>query len=218
MVDQMLCLHIPAKNGLLFIEPGTGDQLLSEDKDAGYNDYLNWSFRSLSPTLDPYEEPDDGGLILFDHNKEKFCEDLRFAIPAALKEAFGDEPLRYQILSEPRSSEFGEQSTMLTISTAHISAATRRILAKQKGSLPEIGVPTYQKDGWGWLLYINDLEINHIKIAIKKLSMGEPTEDYPLWESLPDLAQCLLFARREGADVLCFDSDAVMVEGLEVYN
>ena len=84
-----------------------------------------------------------------------------------------------------------EISKMLTISTAHITEETDKLLRDG-----EVDVCCFSLDDFGWLI----------------LSFG-PDKDIP-----EDLQACLTFANRHGCDWLRMDCDAPVVEGLVVYD
>lgn len=105
MTDKVF-LCVPSKNAILSFEPGTGDNLTQEDIDMGFNDYLNWYTKEMNP-IDLSEEA-DGGMVLFNNEVDPYREDLRFAIPAVLHEAFGDGTLPYIILNGSDEDRYKE--------------------------------------------------------------------------------------------------------------
>ena len=64
MYDNMI--FIPEKRWFIVFSEGTGDNLLPEDYDAGYVDYINYDV--LIAGLDAYGDPSygqyDGGMVL----------------------------------------------------------------------------------------------------------------------------------------------------------
>lgn len=69
---QQLFVYLPGRDreNLLVIEAGTGDNLLSEDIDNGYVDYVNYYSSTMQILADDPESPEaviapeDGGMIL----------------------------------------------------------------------------------------------------------------------------------------------------------
>lgn len=60
-----LLIYFPKRDvsNFLRIEEGTGDNLLREDIDEGYVDYLNWESYSVSPEDCPPEFVENGGSV-----------------------------------------------------------------------------------------------------------------------------------------------------------
>lgn len=63
---ESILLFLPEKNEFVFMEYGSGEQLLWEDRKAGYDDYIN--IQTYSFDGDFNEE--DGGLLMF-KNEER---------------------------------------------------------------------------------------------------------------------------------------------------
>lgn len=67
---------------LFIIEEGTGDNLLDEDFDDGYVDYVNWTMHRMALDDDiPVFVEDDGGMVLSkeyvcDRTVESICKDV----------------------------------------------------------------------------------------------------------------------------------------------
>lgn len=94
-----------------------------------------------------------------------------------------------------------EISKMLTISTAHITEETNKILENPHNTLPLV---TYNKDGYGWFVYIPEKDFAHDVKIIKKLP--------------DDLAILFMFARCHEINIICLDSDGDEINNLPVYN
>lgn len=95
-----------------------------------------------------------------------------------------------------------EITKMLTLSTAHITKETAKILEsgdRRQGTLP----PYFPKGDYGWFFYVDpDYLCVH--------SDGRVEEMYP--KTSGDLHDCLREAWREGCNWLCLDSDGLVVE------
>ena len=81
---------VPAKKKFLKVQPGTGDNLLCEDRVLGYCDYFLYSVFSpddlgLDDELDMNCE--DSGMILL----KEMCYDTDEIAPDCVKMAFGEE-------------------------------------------------------------------------------------------------------------------------------
>lgn len=58
-------LLFPETGLLLYVQEGSGDNLLSEDLSAGYVDYLDWTSYKVSAGCDPELLEHDGGMAMF---------------------------------------------------------------------------------------------------------------------------------------------------------
>ena len=87
-------IYVPSMKQLVRISEGTGDNLLDEDIDAGYVDYIYYEQYELGPDI---READGGQVMLTKLFREQFtC--TKDAIPNALDMAYGDESLKYIVL------------------------------------------------------------------------------------------------------------------------
>jgi len=82
-----LLTYVKARKTFIKIQEGTGDNLLHEDLEAGYVDYVLWSTfvpedLELDQTLDM--ELIDSGMVM---DKEPLT--CQSALPACLRDAFG---------------------------------------------------------------------------------------------------------------------------------
>ena len=85
---------VPEQNLLIYAEEGTGDNLLPEDRQRGYEDYVEYRTYSMDDTI---EESDGGELLL----KELFQEtypDTAACVPDLLDEICEDRTIEYCIL------------------------------------------------------------------------------------------------------------------------
>ena len=81
-------VFLPSKKSIVYMQEGCGDQLMQEDLDAGYNDYVDYKICSYNESLSKFEEG-DGGIFLY-NNKEcsgswhtKIGDTIKFAFDEA---------------------------------------------------------------------------------------------------------------------------------------
>ena len=89
-----------------------------------------------------------------------------------------------------------EISKMLTISTAHISEETARLLDIEPDN-DNMQLTVYNKADFGWFVYVS-----------------EYFEDCDIPD---DLRKCLELAKENNCTWLCLDCDAEIVDGLDFY-
>lgn len=88
-------IFVPAARQIIRIAEGTGDNLLPEDKEAGYEDYIMYEQHSLDVGM-PVE--DGGQLMMRALVREKYgC--LADSIPDVLDLAYGNSSIGYMILT-----------------------------------------------------------------------------------------------------------------------
>lgn len=87
-------IYVPDAHQILRINEGTGDNLLDEDIDAGYVDYIYYDQHGLENGL---PEVDGGMVLLTELFQDKFTctED---AVPHVLDMAYGQPELSYIVL------------------------------------------------------------------------------------------------------------------------
>lgn len=90
MFDDLF-LYIPDLNEILEIQEGSGDNLCSEDYEAGIVDYMNYYIYDTS-----LREKDGGMLMTKEYVQEKY-KSLADAIPDILDYAYGRSDIRYVI-------------------------------------------------------------------------------------------------------------------------
>jgi hypothetical protein len=90
-----LLIYVPAKNEILKIAEGSGDNLLHEDEEEGYVDYLDYTEIECNNGL----SEGDGGMLLLNCSACERYEILEDAIPDILDMAFSDSTLDYIVLS-----------------------------------------------------------------------------------------------------------------------
>lgn len=63
--DNLLMLIGPKKRTLVRVSRGSGDNLLTDDINEGYIDYVDWSSYKIGlEACDPDMSEDDGGMVL----------------------------------------------------------------------------------------------------------------------------------------------------------
>ncbi len=87
-------IYVPAAKQLIRISEGSGDNLLDEDIEAGYVDYIYYEQYELGPDI---QEVDGGQVMLTELFQEKFtC--TKDAIPHVLDMAYGTDRLECIVL------------------------------------------------------------------------------------------------------------------------
>jgi hypothetical protein len=87
-------IYVPEACQIIKISEGSGDNLLDEDIEAGYVDYIYYEQYVMDPDM---RETDGGMVMLTELFQEKFnCTDD--AIPYVLDMAYGQELLPYIVL------------------------------------------------------------------------------------------------------------------------
>lgn len=87
-------IYVPAMKQIIRISEGTGDNLLEEDIEAGYVDYIYYEQHAVG--ID-FPEVDGGQIMLTKLFQEQFtC--TKDAIPNVLDMAYGDETMEYILL------------------------------------------------------------------------------------------------------------------------
>lgn len=87
-------IYVPDTKQIIRISEGTGDNLLDEDIDAGYVDYIYYEQHRVA--ID-FPEVDGGQIMLTKPFQEQFtC--TKDAIPNVLDMAYGDDSMKYVVL------------------------------------------------------------------------------------------------------------------------
>ena len=87
-------IYVPDFKQIIRISEGSGDNLLDEDIEAGYVDYIYYDQHSREIDL---PEVDGGQVMLTELFRDKFsC--TKDAIPAVLDMAYGNENIEYIVL------------------------------------------------------------------------------------------------------------------------
>lgn len=87
-------IYVPEAKQIIKISEGTGDNLLDEDIEAGYVDYIYYE----QYVMDPEMRETDGGMVML---TELFREQFKCtadAIPNVLDMAYGCDTLGYIVL------------------------------------------------------------------------------------------------------------------------
>ena len=93
-----------------------------------------------------------------------------------------------------------EVSKMITLSTAHITEETSKMLENPNNKLP---LSIYNKGQFGWFIYVPT----------------ETKDDSETLKELPkDLAILYMFARYNEFEVICLDCDGDTVDKLPIYD
>lgn len=95
MLERALLYFIPSRGEFLKIQPGTGDNLLREDRALGYTDYVLWStFKPLDLGIDGELDMEclDSGMVLLKMDPIASLQDDvgRMLQDNVLAQAYGD--------------------------------------------------------------------------------------------------------------------------------
>lgn len=98
---ENIFIFVPGANQIINISEGSGDNLLQEDMDEGYVDYIYYEQYGLEVDL---REVDGGMVLLTEPFQEKFTctED---AIPYVLDMAYGSDSINYIMLKGENKNE-----------------------------------------------------------------------------------------------------------------
>lgn len=89
-----LFIFVPEMKQIIRVGEGTGDNLLSEDIEKGYVDYINYDQHDLSSNLSVV----DGGQVLLEGMFRKLFQCTADCIPRVLDMAYGSAAVDYIIL------------------------------------------------------------------------------------------------------------------------
>lgn len=87
-------IYVPLNKQIVRISEGTGDNLLDEDIEAGYVDYIYYEQYDLDYDI---QEVDGGQIMLTQAFQEKY-ESTKACIPDVLDMAYGDKTIPYIVL------------------------------------------------------------------------------------------------------------------------
>lgn len=87
--------YVPANNQLVYLQEGSGDNLLKEDLDNGYKDYVDITAYELA---DGTPEETDGGQLMFEYMVQGHYKCLADSIPDVLDFLYDSPYLEAQIL------------------------------------------------------------------------------------------------------------------------
>lgn len=91
---EPIYIYVPEMKQIVRIAEGSGDNLLDEDIEMGYVDYIYYDQYNLEAAI---PEVDGGQIMLSEPFQEKFTS-TKDAIPAVLDMAYGDENMHYIVL------------------------------------------------------------------------------------------------------------------------
>ena len=78
-----ILVYVPKAQAVIFLQDGDGSQLMSEDREAGYNAYVDYKINKYVGDDQLFAE-DDGGLYMYDNSKVNCWTDM---IEAAICDA-----------------------------------------------------------------------------------------------------------------------------------
>lgn len=84
-------IYVPEAKQIIEISEGSGDNLLDEDIEAGYVDYIYYS----QHIMDPYMREYDGGMVMLTEPFQEKFTCTADAIPHVLDMAYGQASLEY---------------------------------------------------------------------------------------------------------------------------
>lgn len=99
-----LWLFVPEKNQLVFIQEGSGDNLLQEDRDNGYVDYLDITAYTLDDIGMVHET--DGGQLMTEYMVQEHYECLADSIPDVLDFLYDNDLLNARLLCKVEEGRF----------------------------------------------------------------------------------------------------------------
>lgn len=89
-----LFIFIPSEKQILCISEGTGGNLMDEDEDAGYVDYIDYEQYSVEAE---FPEVDGGNIMMKEYVRDKYNQ-LVDCIPDVLEFAYGKRDMEYTVL------------------------------------------------------------------------------------------------------------------------
>lgn len=87
-------IYVPEAKQIIKISEGSGDNLLDEDIDAGYVDYIYYE----QYIMDPHMRETDGGMVMLTELFREQFTCTEDAIPNVLDMAYGQETIEYIVL------------------------------------------------------------------------------------------------------------------------
>ncbi|MDE6625597.1 MAG: hypothetical protein K2K56_04420 [Lachnospiraceae bacterium] len=90
-----LFIFIPSMRQILMISEGDGSNLLDEDQEEGYVDYINYEQYCLDVDM----PLDDGGELMMKEYVRDHYKQLSDSIPDVLEFAYGNKDMAYTVLS-----------------------------------------------------------------------------------------------------------------------
>lgn len=97
MFDDIL-VYVPEKETFIIIAEGTGDNLLPEDMDEGYVDYINYYTFDKTDIFEENAFYDCGGMIMYKELIQEKFTDIRQVIPEVLFDIFEQKGINFIVL------------------------------------------------------------------------------------------------------------------------
>ena len=91
---EPIYIYVPDAKQIIKISEGSGDNLLDEDVEAGYVDYIYYE----QYVMDPHMRETDGGMVMLSELFQKKFTCTEDAVPSVLDMAYGQESLVYIVL------------------------------------------------------------------------------------------------------------------------
>lgn len=89
-------IYVPTFNQIVRISEGTGDNLLDEDIEAGYADYIYYEQCSVETDFPEV----DGGMVMLKELFRKQFNSTKDCIPNVLDMAYGNDEIDYILLDK----------------------------------------------------------------------------------------------------------------------
>jgi hypothetical protein len=89
-------IYVPTFNQIVRISEGTGDNLLDEDIEAGYVDYIYYEQYSVETDFPEV----DGGMVMLKELFRKQFNSTKDCIPNVLDMAYGNDEIDYILLDK----------------------------------------------------------------------------------------------------------------------
>lgn len=87
-------IYVPEAKQIIKIAEGSGDNLLDEDIEAGYVDYIYYD----KFVMDPHMREVDGGMVMLTELFQEKFKCTADAIPSVLDMSYGSDKLQYILL------------------------------------------------------------------------------------------------------------------------
>lgn len=87
-------IYVPDTQQIIKISEGSGDNLLDEDIEAGYVDYIYYE----QYVMDPHMRETDGGMIMLSELFQELFTRTEDAIPNVLDMAYSNDSLEFIVL------------------------------------------------------------------------------------------------------------------------
>lgn len=91
---EPIYIYVPDTQQIIKISEGSGDNLLDEDIEAGYVDYIYYE----QYVMDPHMRETDGGMIMLHELFQELFTRTEDAIPNVLDMAYSNDSLEFIVL------------------------------------------------------------------------------------------------------------------------